>query len=1695
MQWNTHFLCVAAWLGLLYFAQICPSTQKHPKCGHDRRSPIQQKRHSMKKFCDPSFSNQTAGAITQKCSSGFYRERDRPLRGQCVPCSCNGLSNECDEHTGNCVNCQFNSTGDRCERCKEGYHGNAANRTCLACPCPSTQNNFALACMDVGSGVVECLCKRGYSGATCERCALGYYGNPMVHGDTCKPCNCKNSSLNFCDAQTGECVTAGNSSCGDHCHECDSCDLALLVDLEKMGDSLVWVKQQLQNISRGPASISRLNKLNASVSEINTPDGRYGNAVRQMDPKVEELEAPVDVVRYNLGQLTDESFDTASHLEKVIQFVTETKLKANNLLTEAEDLVLASQDLMRQLSEVKPVDSVSLSENQKSRMVEEAQPILQEMRERGCTVHRDKAGGELQEAHKLLDFIKNNMTAPGENSQADSLTSSHSSLRDVTGLLSNAEDAVDRTHGLNLKSSTTLQQLQRDQAQLQRDQSTLLLASEMTGDLLKNITDIFPMLAQRKEELENRAAQMDGAQMEVFKKLNSIFQITTKVDSVTRAEEHAEELNGVAIELQQVLHDAFDSTELFSRTEPCKAVETAETDANKSREAADQAATTVKERDLTVWAKLLKDNSTHLWTQANNAQSQLRTLSHTVDALEDHVNKRKEKGATLRVNISTVSDNIKKIKRDDTKVLIESVKTAASAANSTVSNIKERLRYISLEVEGITSTNVSVIKDNMLTDTDQALKSFNGALPDLIVKLVRVEALGRKTSPSANMTESIRRIKDIIEETRNFVNRLSLATTFNGKGHVELHPPENLEDIKAFTAVDLLLNRHPSHPSKADRRRKRRQDRHRDANFFVFYLGNKDASGDYVGMAIRRAMLICVYKLGGVVHEVETSQITVTSINSANFDRVIFHRVYQDVEVNITQNFTSEQPVSLPPTLNLPDTTTGVLDLHPGSVVFYVGGYPEDFTPPVELRFPKYRGAMKLSFVNDNPVCLFNYKHAVNMEAKQPAAKIPRTEVSDYYEGTGYRMVFIKKPDMKRRLLFKFHTRSQETNALLFYIGDEDSFFCVFVERGLLVLQGQQAGEELRVQSAERVSLMDKQIAVRIADKFTVHCGRTQISTNYIKTNYRSYYIGGLPVHLRQRHNITAPPLRGCVDHLNEDAQAAEYNKTIGVSDGCPASLLGVRTATLYSALSMDSLFAGDEGPLRVSLGFRSTDSQGILLKSGSQGSASVRDLQLSLDDGFVVFNSYNYILKSDKRYSDGAWHYISAAARSTGLELSIDNINVIQRQSPEVKLRGGKFKGCIANLYARRPGQSFIPTDLSSLSQMGESVLGQCSLHPPHHTELSTKPPLKRPQTHQPIQAPAGSPCRHQGNRDEYQLFEAHSWLSYRLPQQDLNHRPHFSLDLKTNSSKGLILHVAGRGVVPVLALYMANGKIKMSLGQNRIIQHKQKSNDWNWHRVEFSVEFGTFHLLVDGFRVSDGHLPNKEGASLDLHKPVYLGGDPQRRTTKGHDIPTNSVLGCMRDFRMNEVAIGAPEASHKTLPCLDGLTETGTYFGGGHIVLDNYFTVGPHFVLTFELRPRYLTGLLFHVQSDNKSLNVFLMENKVGVKVNDGNGVVSVSVAPRKSLCDGKFHVVTVSKQRKVLKLEVDSVSRQKEGPVTSTPPSAALESLYIGGMTNKNRAPVSSPFVGCLRNVKLDERSVSFEAESRVVGPVSIAGCPAR
>lgn len=49
------------------------------------------------------------------------------------------------------------------------------------------------------------------------RCASTYYGNPLIIGSTCKPCDCNGAP---CDNLTGQCINCLGNTVGWNCKEC-----------------------------------------------------------------------------------------------------------------------------------------------------------------------------------------------------------------------------------------------------------------------------------------------------------------------------------------------------------------------------------------------------------------------------------------------------------------------------------------------------------------------------------------------------------------------------------------------------------------------------------------------------------------------------------------------------------------------------------------------------------------------------------------------------------------------------------------------------------------------------------------------------------------------------------------------------------------------------------------------------------------------------------------------------------------------------------------------------------------------------------------------------------------------------------------------------------------------------------------------------------------------------------------------------------------------------------------------------------------------------------------------------------------------------------------------------------------------------------------------------------------------------------
>ncbi|WAR22177.1 ATRN1-like protein [Mya arenaria] len=88
--------------------------------------------------------------------------------------SCTNVSDQCDA-------CQNLTTGDHCEQCIQGYHGNPRNGgNCTACSCNGQAENC-------NSETGACFCRtRGVKGHNCNVCDTdnNYFGNPN-NGGTC----------------------------------------------------------------------------------------------------------------------------------------------------------------------------------------------------------------------------------------------------------------------------------------------------------------------------------------------------------------------------------------------------------------------------------------------------------------------------------------------------------------------------------------------------------------------------------------------------------------------------------------------------------------------------------------------------------------------------------------------------------------------------------------------------------------------------------------------------------------------------------------------------------------------------------------------------------------------------------------------------------------------------------------------------------------------------------------------------------------------------------------------------------------------------------------------------------------------------------------------------------------------------------------------------------------------------------------------------------------------------------------------------------------------------------------------------------------------------------------------------------------------------------------------------------------------
>ncbi|XP_073483348.1 laminin subunit alpha-2 isoform X3 [Aquarana catesbeiana] len=180
-------------------------------------------------FCNDCQHN-TYGRYCDYCLPGFYGNPTDGTNEDCFLCACplgidsNNFSPTChldQTHGLICDECPLGYTGPRCERCADGYFGQPSvpGGSCKQCPCHNNLDLSSPGCCDRETGACR-ICKPGVTGEYCDKCADGYFGDALG-ARSCQPCNCNinGSESTTCDIHTGKCECKYNVV-GRQCDEC-----------------------------------------------------------------------------------------------------------------------------------------------------------------------------------------------------------------------------------------------------------------------------------------------------------------------------------------------------------------------------------------------------------------------------------------------------------------------------------------------------------------------------------------------------------------------------------------------------------------------------------------------------------------------------------------------------------------------------------------------------------------------------------------------------------------------------------------------------------------------------------------------------------------------------------------------------------------------------------------------------------------------------------------------------------------------------------------------------------------------------------------------------------------------------------------------------------------------------------------------------------------------------------------------------------------------------------------------------------------------------------------------------------------------------------------------------------------------------------------------------------------------------------
>lgn len=287
---------------------------------------------------------------------------------------------------------------------------------------------------------------------------------------------------------------------------------------------------------------------------------------------------------------------------------------------------------------------------------------------------------------------------------------------------------------------------------------------------------------------------------------------------------------------------------------------------------------------------------------------------------------------------------------------------------------------------------------------------------------------------------------------------------------------------------------------------------------------------------------------------------------------------------------------------------------------------------------------------------------------------------------------------------------------------------------------------------------------------------------------------------------------------------------------------------------------------------------------------------------------------------------------------------------------------------------------------------------------------------------------------------------------------------------------------------------------------------NDGNWHHVQINRHLRNAEITVDTKYKGQGVSP-VDATFIDQNTGVYIGGvEPRLNIRKANILKSvhslnysMNFIGCLKELRLQNKIVNFDNAIEKINvdPVMNGcpLHHTRGFYlkGGGYLSLKkNVFTAHNIYSISFDFRTFYSSGILMFVHGDVSYLTVSLDSGNVQVIYRTSCCYGNITVTPRKPVCDGIWHSISLSNfGTKLFTISIDGV-------VNTTSPVAdlnAMSELHFGGLPVASNAAqkagsiglsIDSTFGGCFRNIKTPD-SVDLLTDVSSMVNVDLSGCP--